>query len=105
MPDMNFRKRVEAIIAEVPRGQVTTYGDVAALAGSPNASRVVGGIAHYGDPSLPWHRMVNHAGGLARGFPGGPDVQQQLLEQENIRCTNYIVNNFKELRWIPKHLR
>lgn len=104
MTDTSFRVRVEELIALVPYGQVTTYGDIAALAGSAHASRVVGGIAHYGDSELPWHRMVNRFGGLAAGFPGGREVQQQLLEQEGVLCVDHIVTNFKALRWQPSFL-
>ena len=88
-------------MAEVPYGHVTTYGDLAALAGQASASRIVGGIAHYGNADLPWHRLVNRNGGLASGFHGGREAQQQLLMQEGISCTNYIVDNFMELRWNP----
>ena len=98
----NLRSVVEKLIAQVPYGQVTTYGDLAGLAGHASASRVIGGIAHYGDQSLPWHRLVNRFGGLASGFHGGREVQAQLLAQENVYCTNYIVNNFKEIRWNPQ---
>ena len=100
-PSANFRERVEQLMAQVPYGQVTTYGDLAGLAGQANASRVVGGIAHYGNPDLPWHRLVNRFGGLAAGFHGGREVQEQLLRVEGITCTNHIVDNFKELRWYP----
>lgn len=86
-------------MGQVPFGRVTTYGDIAALAGHPHAARVVGGIAHYGNQELPWHRLVNRFGGLASGFYGGREVQAQLLSQENITCTNFVVDNFKELRW------
>ena len=88
-------------MAQVPYGKVTTYGDLAALAGQPAASRVVGGVAHHGDIDLPWHRLVNRFGGLASGFHGGREVQAQLLSQEGISCTNHIVDNFKEIRWQP----
>lgn len=98
-PDANFRIKIEQLMAQLPEGRVTTYGDLAVLAGQPAASRIVGGIAHYGNPDLPWHRLVNRFGGLAAGFPGGRDVQAQLLAQEDIHCTNYIIDNFKELRW------
>lgn len=100
-PNANFRLKVEQLMAQVPRGQVTTYGDLAGLAGHANASRIVGGIAHYGDPILPWHRLVNRFGGLASGFHGGREAQQQLLEQEGIYCTNFVVDNFEEIRWKP----
>ena len=73
----NFRQRVEYYMGKVPHGSVTTYGDIAALAGKANAARIVGGIAHYGDPDLPWHRLVNRHGGLASGFHGGRDAQAQ----------------------------
>ena len=100
-PDANFRERIESLMAQVPVGQVTTYGDLAGLAGQASASRIVGGVAHYGNPDLPWHRLVNRFGGLAAGFHGGRDAQAQLLEQEGVTCTNHIVDNFAELRWRP----
>lgn len=99
--DALFRSKIEQLMSQVPDGQVTTYGDLAGLAGHANASRIVGGIAHYGNPELPWHRLVNRFGGLAAGFHGGRDVQQQLLEQEGVTCTNHVVDNFEELRWKP----
>lgn len=88
-------------MAQVPVGRVTTYGDLAALAGHPYAARIVGGIAHYGAPELPWHRLVNRFGGLASAFPGGREAQRQLLEAEGITCTDFIVDEFKEKRWQP----
>lgn len=101
MVDATFRQKVEGLMGQVPAGKVTTYGDLAALAGHPYAARVVGGIAHHGSESLPWHRLVNRFGGLARGYWGGPDVQKQLLESEGVTCTDYIVDNFKDIRWMP----
>lgn len=97
--DSKFRTDVESIMAQLPDGLVTTYGDLAALAGHPYAARVVGGIAHYGNPDLPWHRLVNRSGGLASGYPGGMEAQRALLEADGISCTNYIIDNFKDIRW------
>lgn len=99
--DRNFRREIEQLIAKVPSGKVTTYGDLAALAGRPRASRVVGGVAHFGDTELPWHRLVNRFGGLASGYHGGRRVQEQLLAQEGVSCTNYVVDKFEEIRWQP----
>jgi methylated-DNA-protein-cysteine methyltransferase-like protein len=92
---------VYSFVEIIPKGRVSTYGDLAALAGVPNAARIVGGVAHYGDPNLPWHRVVNRFGGLASGFPGGREVQARLLAEEGISVDNYIVVNFKEIRWKP----
>ncbi len=90
-------------MAKLPPGKVTTYGDLAAMAGSPGAARIVGGIAHTGPEELPWHRLVNAEGGLATGYPGGQEVQRQLLAQDGIHCDKtYKVINFAVYRWKPK---
>lgn len=97
-----FRDEVYRLMALLPKGSVTTYGDIAALAGQPRAARIVGGIAHTGPEELPWHRLVNREGGLAIGFPGGQEVQRQLLEQDGILCDDqWRVKEFGERRWRP----
>lgn len=88
-------------MAQVPAGQVTTYGDLAALAGHPYAARIVGGMAHHGDIALPWHRLVNRFGGLASGYHGGRRVQAEMLAAEGVTCTDDVVDDFKERRWRP----
>ncbi|MFT4532053.1 MAG: methylated-DNA-protein-cysteine methyltransferase-like protein [Candidatus Saccharimonadales bacterium] len=80
--DSQFRTSVESLVSRIPAGRVMTYGQLAALAGSPRAARVVGGIAHFGDPELPWHRVVNQKGGLASGYPGGSLSHKEVLESE-----------------------
>ncbi len=99
--DNTFRQKVEHLIAQVPEGCVTTYGDLAALAGQPFASRVVGGVAHHGDPDLPWHRLVNRKGQLASGYHGGRSEQAARLQAEGIACDDQFVLAFKERRWRP----
>ena len=101
MVDSAFRAKIEELMAQVPAGKVTTYGDLAALAGHPYAARVVGGVAHFGNEELPWHRLVNRFGGLAAGYYGGREVQAEHLAAEGVTCTDFIVDNFKEHRWQP----
>ncbi|MBZ4275995.1 MGMT family protein, partial [Mycobacterium tuberculosis] len=43
-PHDTFPQRVWHIVASIPEGYVTTYGEVARLAGSPRAARQVGGV-------------------------------------------------------------
>ena len=97
-----LRAKVELLIAQVPPGRVTTYGDLAVAAGHPRAARIVGGIAHYGPVDLPWHRLVNRFGGLASGYHGGRKSQQEMLEQEGVACEQGRVVDFKEQRWLFK---
>ena len=97
----SFRQDIEHFVAQIPKGMVTTYGDLAGMAGHAYAARVVGGIAHFGDPALPWQRVVNRFGGLAAGYPGGRDSHAAHLAQEGVTSTDHIVDNFEERRWRP----
>lgn len=101
-----LRERVYELILRLPPGKVTTYGDLAALAGAPRQARSVGVIAHGGPVDLPWHRLVNSQGGLAIGFPGGRDVQRQLLEQDEVLCDSqtWRVVDFEKKRWHPESI-
>lgn len=99
--DPSFRQRVEAIVAHIPAGRVMTYGQLAALCGNARAARIVGGIAHFGDPDLPWQRVVNKHGGLASGYPGGRQGHKAHLEAEGIEVSaNYTVD-VRALLWWP----
>lgn len=79
-----LKEQVELLVRSIPAGRVMTYGQLAALCGSPRAARVVGGIAHYGDVTIPWHRVVNKRGGLASGYHGGRSAQKAHLEAEGV---------------------
>lgn len=96
-----FRERVYALVSRIPKGRVMTYGQLAALAGHPQAARIVGGIAHYGDPDLPWQRVVNKQGRLAAGYPGGRIAHKQHLEAEGIKVSEDFYLNIEELLWWP----
>jgi methylated-DNA-protein-cysteine methyltransferase related protein len=88
-----FADDVCSLVSKIPRGKVMTYGQIAALCGSPRAARIVGGIAHFGDSALPWHRVVNKSGGLARAFTyGGVEAHKKLLENEGVVVIDYAVD-------------
>lgn len=98
-----FRSRVEHLVAQIPKGRVMTYGQLAALCGNARAARIVGGIAHFGDPNLPWQRVVNKSGGLASCYPGGKSGHKQVLEAEGIKVDDSFRVNIKELLWQPSN--
>src|SRR5438270_6208134 len=99
--EAGFRQRVEAIVAQIPRGRVMTYGQIAALCGNARAARIVGGIAHFGNPDLPWQRVVNKSGGLASGYPGGRSGHKQVLEAEGVAVNDDYQVDVQELLWWP----
>jgi methylated-DNA-protein-cysteine methyltransferase-like protein len=106
MADSSFKKEVQRLVGQIPEGRVMTYGQLAALVGNPNSARVVGGIAHYGDSKLPWHRVVNKQGGLASGYPGGRIAHKNQLEAEGIdfKSKNGIyVLEIEKLIWWPNN--
>lgn len=84
----SFSQRVYDVVCQIPKGKVATYGQVAALIGSPRSARYVG-FALHSNPLpgvVPCHRVVFKNGACAPGFAfGGPDVQRKLLESEGVR--------------------
>ena len=96
-----FKERVYDLVAAIPEGRVMTYGDIAALCGQPMASRIVGGLAHFGPTDLPWHRVVNRLGDCASGYYGGKEGHKTALEQEGFTVDDYRIIDFGERRWRP----
>ena len=83
-------ERIYAVVRQIPRGTVATYGMVAQLAGNPNWSRAVGYALHSNpEPGvIPCHRVVNRFGALAPAFAfGGEGAQRSLLESEGVTFT------------------
>lgn len=100
---VSFKEQVYHYVAMIPRGQVMTYGQLAALAGHPRAARMVGQIAHWGPEDLPWHRVVNKQGGLAGAYTwGGREGQAELLREEGIEVDRNYQVNVGELLWYPQ---
>jgi methylated-DNA-protein-cysteine methyltransferase-like protein len=102
--DKQFAERVYVLVAQIPKGRVMTYGQIAAMCGNARAARIVGGIAHFGPPNLPWQRVVNKQGGLAAGYYGGRAGQKHDLEAEGVEVLgsedDYYVK-VEKLLWTP----
>lgn len=99
--ELGFKQMVEAMVRQIPEGRVMTYGQLAALARNARAARIVGGIAHFGDPDLPWQRVVNKQGGLAAGYPGGRAGHKAVLVAEGFIFDDLDQVNVQELIWWP----
>ena len=89
MTDIDARaereRRIIDVLMALDDGEVTTYGDVAEVAGYPRQSRLVGRILATTDAEVPWWRVVNASGVLRAG---DPKLQRQLLEQESVIVRN-----------------
>lgn len=101
----NFYQRVWAFVAEVPRGRVVTYGQVAVVLGAPAAARAVGyalrALPH--DTETPWWRVINAKGGISlRGRGHGADLQRELLEGEGVVFDAADTVDLRVYRWWPE---
>jgi methylated-DNA-[protein]-cysteine S-methyltransferase len=78
-----FVRRVLDATARIPYGSVSTYGRVAAEAGSPRGSRAAGNAlgANPIPIIVPCHRVLRSGGELG-GYGGGPERKRVLLETE-----------------------
>ena len=74
-------RRIVDVIRSLREGEVVTYGDIAADAGYPKLSRLVGRLLATSDEDLPWWRVVNSTGRLV---PGNEREQSQLLRAEGV---------------------
>lgn len=100
--DASFNDRVYALVARIPRGRVMTYGQIAALCGVAWAAWEVGQIANHGPEDLPWQRVVNKQGGLARGWPnGGIAGHRAQLEADGVVVSDDFKVNVDSLLWQP----
>jgi methylated-DNA-[protein]-cysteine S-methyltransferase len=72
-------------LRKVPRGEVVTYGELAALAGRPRAARAAGTFCARCElaPFLPVHRVVS-ASGIGSWGAQGVDYKRRLLELEGV---------------------
>lgn len=82
----SFQIAVQKAVMEIPYGQTSTYGKIAALVGKPKAARAVGQVNASNPISIiiPCHRLVGADGDL-RGYggAGGLETKRWLLELES----------------------
>lgn len=79
----DFQRRVWNALLTIPYGETRSYGEIAALAGSPKAFRAVGSANHNNPISIfiPCHRVIGADGSLT-GYGGGMEVKAALLALE-----------------------
>ena len=97
MSDNTFAKIYE-VVKRIPKGKVTSYGEIAREVGNPRLSRVVGYALHVNpEPGvIPCHRVVNKEGRLSPAFAfGGVNVQAGLLMEEGVEVDGLYVDMAK----------
>lgn len=100
----DFFDRVYKIVAKIPYGKVTTYGDIAEACGIRSAARTVGWALNGAKESgLPCHRVVNRFGALTGKLHfGDADIMEDLLRSEGIKFTKDGLVDMEKHLWKPK---
>lgn len=103
-PDDSFFERVWAVVAEIPPGRVTTYGDIAQFLGRRGAAQVVGwALNEAAGSDLPCHRVVNRNGALTgRRHFETPFVMEERLRSEGVTFTEEGTVDLERHRWVPR---
>jgi len=94
-------EKICAVVMNIPKGCVSTYGDVARFAGYPRCARMVGAALRSAsvELNLPWHRVVNAQGRIS--FPACGEkaqIQKKRLKDEGVFFISGVIN-LKDYGW------
>ncbi|VVB61677.1 Methylated-DNA--protein-cysteine methyltransferase [uncultured archaeon] len=97
-----FSSRVLELIKKIPKGRLSTYGDIAKALGNPKAARAAGNALNKNPHpvTVPCHRVVRSDGAVG-GYAFGQKEKTRLLESEGIRIICGKVADFDKLRFKP----
>lgn len=99
MPARTPEQAILAAVRRIPRGRVSTYGEIATVAGLPRRARLVGTVLKQTAARVPWHRVINATGRIS--FVAGSTSharQRGLLEREGIAFRRDRIS-LKEFGW------
>ena len=93
---MNLDQKIYKKLLEVPKGQITTYGELAKAVGLKNGQRIIGKIMNKNPYPviIPCHRVVMSTGKIG-GYAYGEQIKINLLNDEGIQIKNGKIINLK----------
>ncbi|WP_154180229.1 MGMT family protein [Vibrio furnissii] len=97
-----FLAQIFAVIHQIPHGKVSTYGEIARMAGYPGYARHVGKALGNlpKDSKLPWFRVINSKGEISLTGPDW-DRQRERLVAEGIAVSVEGRISLKKYQWQP----
>lgn len=103
---MSNYNKIYAIVRQIPKGQLATYGQVADLANLFGRARLVGYALYRVDmrsSDIPWHRVINAKGEISYSTNryGADHLQRTLLESEGIKFSSEGKINLRDYLWLP----
>ena len=98
--EYSFFEDVYAVVRQIPKGRVTSFGAIANYLGTKLSARMVGWAmngAHQAHPTVPAHRVLNRNGMLTgKAHFSTPTLMEELLLKEKIKVEDDTVLNFEE---------
>ncbi len=93
---MNLDQKIYKKLLDVPKGQITTYGELAKAVGLKNGQRIVGKIMNKNPYPviIPCHRVVMSTGKIG-GYAYGEHIKIKLLNDEGIQIKNGQITDLK----------
>lgn len=93
---MSLDKRIYKKLLEVPKGKVTTYGELAKAVGMKNGQRAVGQIMNKNPYPviIPCHRVIKSDGKVG-GYAYGEEIKSNMLTKEGIKIKNGKILNLE----------
>lgn len=106
---IDFFENVYAVVKEIPRGKVTSYGAIGVYLGTARSARMVGWAMNSclkSDLDIPAHRVVNRNGLLTgKAHFSSPTAMKEALEAEGVVVQDDQIVQFEKHFWDPtEHL-
>jgi len=94
---LNLSQNVYKKLLEVPKGKVTTYGELAKAVGLKNGQRVIGKIMNKNrfPVIIPCHRVIMSDGKIG-GYAYGTEIKSNMLANEGIKIKNQRILDFEK---------
>jgi methylated-DNA-protein-cysteine methyltransferase-like protein len=112
-PDpLAYNTRVWDLVRQIPRGNVSTYGQIALMIPPPEGveaseyravgARWVGAAMAACPDDVPWQRVINAQGKVSVRRGGGEQLQRHLLEEEGVEFDDHDRVDLKKYGWQGK---
>lgn len=98
-----YRERVYALVRQIPKGRMMTYGQIAIILGEGYTARTIGYVMHGADnEKVPWQRVINSKGACSTGKMTLPvNLQQSILESEGVVFDKKGKCDLRKYLWQP----
>ena len=98
-----YREKVFTLVARIPKGNVMTYGSIAAVLGEGYTPRTVGYVMHNSPDGVPWQRVINSQGKCSTGRLTIPlNLQREMLEAEGVVFSKSGRCDLRMYQWWPE---